>query len=143
MHLQCEAVIKLRVYTIFEEQISSPHPPGAGQRRVGGLAVPCGHVQRQVVSRLLPTSGTNAVKGRTILPETEHRREPDEWRHSAGPYAWVVSSPGRLLVCMGVQPVLFTPGTSTQVLRQLGLPLRGVWALTSSELPWAVPDGPT
>jgi hypothetical protein len=29
------------------------------------------------------------------------------------------------------------------VLRQLGLPLRGVWALTSSELPWAVPDGPT
>jgi hypothetical protein len=29
------------------------------------------------------------------------------------------------------------------VLRQRGLPLRGVWALTSSELPWAVPDGPT
>jgi hypothetical protein len=29
------------------------------------------------------------------------------------------------------------------VLRQLGLVLRGVWALTSSELPWAVPDGPT
>ncbi len=29
------------------------------------------------------------------------------------------------------------------VLRQLGLPLRAVWALTSSELPWAVPDGPT
>ena len=29
------------------------------------------------------------------------------------------------------------------LLRQLGLPLRGVWALTSSELPWAVPDGPT
>ena len=35
--------------------------------------------------------------------------------------------------------------TSTRcaVFRQLGLPLRGVWALTSSELPWAVPDGPT
>ncbi len=31
----------------------------------------------------------------------------------------------------------------TKVLRQLCLPLRGVWALTSSELPWAVPDGPT
>jgi len=29
------------------------------------------------------------------------------------------------------------------LLRQLGLPLRGVWALTSSELPRAVPDGPT
>jgi hypothetical protein len=29
------------------------------------------------------------------------------------------------------------------LLRMLGLPLRGVWALTSSELPWAVPDGPT
>jgi hypothetical protein len=29
------------------------------------------------------------------------------------------------------------------LLRQLGLPLRGVWALTSSELPWAVPDGQT
>ncbi len=29
------------------------------------------------------------------------------------------------------------------VLRQLGLPLRGVWALTSSELSWAVQDGPT
>ncbi len=29
------------------------------------------------------------------------------------------------------------------VLQQLGLLLRGVWALTSSELPWAVPDGPT
>ncbi len=29
------------------------------------------------------------------------------------------------------------------LLRQLCLPLRGVWALTSSELPWAVPDGPT
>jgi len=27
------------------------------------------------------------------------------------------------------------------LLRQLCLPLRGVWALTSSELPWAVPDG--
>jgi len=26
------------------------------------------------------------------------------------------------------------------LLRQLGLPLREVWALTSSELPWAVPD---
>jgi hypothetical protein len=34
--------------------------------------------------------------------------------------------------------------TSTRcaVFRQLGLPLRGVWALTSSELPRAVPDGP-
>jgi hypothetical protein len=26
------------------------------------------------------------------------------------------------------------------LLRQPGLPLREVWALTSSELPWAVPD---
>ena len=32
---------------------------------------------------------------------------------------------------------------ASKVLRQLYLPLRGVWALTSSELPWAVPDGPT
>ncbi len=32
---------------------------------------------------------------------------------------------------------------SSSLLRQLGLPLRGVWALTSSELPWAVSDGPT
>jgi hypothetical protein len=29
------------------------------------------------------------------------------------------------------------------VLRQLCPPLRGAWALTRSELPWAVPDGPT
>jgi hypothetical protein len=29
------------------------------------------------------------------------------------------------------------------ILRQLGLPLLGVWALTSSELPLAVPDCPT
>ncbi len=34
-------------------------------------------------------------------------------------------------------------GTVSVVLRQLGLPRRGVWALTSSELPRAVPDGPT
>ena len=33
--------------------------------------------------------------------------------------------------------------SGTYVLRQLCLPLQGVWALTSSELPWAVPDGPT
>ncbi len=33
--------------------------------------------------------------------------------------------------------------SQTALLRQLCLPLRGVWALTSSELPWAVPDGPT
>jgi len=32
---------------------------------------------------------------------------------------------------------------SCPLLRQLGLPLRGMWALTSSELTWAVPDGPT
>ncbi len=31
----------------------------------------------------------------------------------------------------------------SKLMRQLGLPLRGVWALASSELPWAVPDGPT
>jgi hypothetical protein len=41
----------------------------------------------------------------------------------------------------------FSPHTDTTInpplLRQLCLPLRGVWALTSSELPWAVPDGPT
>jgi hypothetical protein len=35
------------------------------------------------------------------------------------------------------------PTARSRVLRQLGLPLRGVWALTSSELLWAVPDGPT
>ncbi len=34
-------------------------------------------------------------------------------------------------------------GVVAALLRQLCLPLRGVWALTSSELPWAVPDGPT
>jgi hypothetical protein len=34
-------------------------------------------------------------------------------------------------------------GAPNPLLRQLGLPLRGVWALTSLELPWAVPDGPT
>jgi hypothetical protein len=35
------------------------------------------------------------------------------------------------------------PPPLSLLLRQLCLPLRGVRALTSSELPWAVPDGPT
>jgi hypothetical protein len=30
-----------------------------------------------------------------------------------------------------------------RVLRQLCLPLQGLWALNCSELPWVVPDGPT
>jgi hypothetical protein len=41
-------------------------------------------------------------------------------------------------------PLVYTAlGVLCILLRQLGLPLRGMWALTSSELPWAVPDRPT
>ncbi len=40
-------------------------------------------------------------------------------------------------------PARQKPHVEYMLLRQLGLPLRGVWALTSSELSWAVPDGPT
>ncbi len=41
-------------------------------------------------------------------------------------------------------PLVYTAlGVLCILLRQLGLPLRGVRALTSLELPWAVPDRPT
>ncbi len=61
--------------------------------------------------------------------------------HGAAP----TSPPGGVLRQPGL-PLLrgvWALTSSELLLRQPGLPLRGVWALTSSELQWAVPDGAT
>ncbi len=114
-----------------ESRAKALHPLGDDAGNVGHRR--CGSI---------PASGSDGRIAR-------NPRTVQGWRHLCTPCCsmgvtirWLrgLKQPSRL---HSATDRLGLPARQALLLRQLGLPLRGVWALTSSELPWAVPDGPT
>ncbi len=102
--------------------------PACHRQRHAGRAVP----RARTATRLLCHPCT---RNRDVRDESSHS---SQGRHDDGASP-VTTTPSALRQTRPSPPRC----APLRLLRQLCLPLRAVWALTSSELPWAVPDGPT